>query len=481
MSRSSVRRESPRVCYHGPLPYTVCLSPTEDRSAFLVDIYETDGMLTIEGAAPGVRREDIEVTAARDVVMIHVRPRPAPRPRPGRCVRRERYAGGWSRTIELPMEVEPSALTWSVTRGSAHVAYPQARRVRACSATGDITKVKAIRRTLVAQTGLPQAQLRERSRQMLEWILVPVDIGERDARGIEIARQFAARADARIALVYVEGRDTSTQEKTRDTLTLRRLTEPLWDADVEAYYSVEVGRPAAAIADAAHELRPDLIIMAPPAHEGIDRLLHRSVTLAMLSRAPVPMLVWPPHLSTERAGSFLTAPASRIIVPLDGSDLAEGALPVALSFARDYSRPLVLARAVAPRVTREPSAAHAVREEHDEEMAIQYMTEARDRLAAEAPDVALEYSILYGKPEDAIVRMVGEADPGSLVVMSTHGRAGIEWALVGSVAAEVLHRVSIPVVVVPPLANTGWPDVTVERHEPEATSSETEEAKIAEA
>jgi HSP20 family protein len=117
MSRPSARRESARACYGGAAPYTLCLSPTEDRSAFLVDIYETDDALTIEGAAPGARREDIEITVVRDVVTIQVRPRPAPRPTPGRCVRRERYAGGWSRAIELPAPVESSALTWSVTRG----------------------------------------------------------------------------------------------------------------------------------------------------------------------------------------------------------------------------------------------------------------------------------------------------------------------------------------------------------------------------
>jgi nucleotide-binding universal stress UspA family protein len=312
---------------------------------------------------------------------------------------------------------------------------------------------------------------------MLEWILVPVDIGERDTRGIEVARQFAAREGARIALVYVEGQLASSQEKVRDTLSLRRLAEPLWDEGVEAYYSVEVGRPAATIADVATELRPDLVLMAPPAHQGIERLLHHSVTLATFSTSPAPVLVWPPQAPVERAATFLVSAESRIVVPLDGSELAEGALSIALSFARQYHRPLLLVRAVSPRVTREPAVAHKPRGERDEEAeAIHYITGVRDRLAAQDRGIQVEYSIVYGKPQDAIVAMVGEADSGSLVVMSTHGRTGADRVLVGSVAADVVGRASIPVIVVPPLANAGWSDIVIERHEsaagPGAPSSE---------
>jgi nucleotide-binding universal stress UspA family protein len=183
---------------------------------------------------------------------------------------------------------------------------------------------------------------------MFEWILVPVDLAEREMRGIEVARRLAARGGARIALVYVESQFASVQEKTRDGGVLRRLAEPLWDAGVEAYYGLETGRPETTIADVAHELRPDVVLVAPPAHEGLDRLLHRSITLAMFAQTPAPVLVWPPRLSVERANALLGRAASRVVVPLDGGELAEGALSIALSFARAYGRTLLLVRVVPP-------------------------------------------------------------------------------------------------------------------------------------
>jgi HSP20 family protein len=97
------------------LPYTVCLSPTEDRSALLVDMYVADDTLIIEGSVPGVRRADVTIDIHGAIIAIHAASHTSARR--GCYVRRERYAGGWSRTIELPTPVEPSTLTWNVTRG----------------------------------------------------------------------------------------------------------------------------------------------------------------------------------------------------------------------------------------------------------------------------------------------------------------------------------------------------------------------------
>jgi HSP20 family protein len=82
-----------------------------------VDIFETDGAMIIEGSLPGVRREEIEIDVQGTILTIRARPRPAPRQRRRRYVRRERYAGGWSRTIELPQYVATGALTWRLRRG----------------------------------------------------------------------------------------------------------------------------------------------------------------------------------------------------------------------------------------------------------------------------------------------------------------------------------------------------------------------------
>ncbi len=123
-------RDSVIVCRWGSLPFAACLSPTDDRSALPVDVFESDEAITIEGSAPGVGREDVEITVADTVITIHVRPHPAPRHGHGRYLRRERFAGGWSRTIELPTPVAANSMAWDLEQGvltlriAKHSEYP---------------------------------------------------------------------------------------------------------------------------------------------------------------------------------------------------------------------------------------------------------------------------------------------------------------------------------------------------------------------
>jgi hypothetical protein len=49
--------------------------------------------------------------------------------------------------------------------------------------------------------------------------------------------------------------------------------------------------------------------------------------------------------------------------------------------------------------------------------------------------------------------------------MSTHGRTRFERAVVGSVTADVVRRASVPILVVPPAANPGWPESATEQDE----------------
>ena len=48
-----------------------------------------------------------------------------------------------------------------------------------------------------------------------------------------------------------------------------------------------------------------------------------------------------------------------------------------------------------------------------------------------------------------------ETHPGSLIVMTTHGRRGLERFFVGSVTSDVVRRAHVPVLVIPPAAVHG--------------------------
>jgi len=72
-----------------------------------------------------------------------------------------------------------------------------------------------------------------------------------------------------------------------------------------------------------------------------------------------------------------------------------------------------------------------------------------------AAGVATECLVLHGEPAAGILR-VAEEKPHSLIVMSTHGRSGLGRWLYGSVADEVLHSASSPLMLVSAACDNRW-------------------------
>jgi nucleotide-binding universal stress UspA family protein len=150
----------------------------------------------------------------------------------------------------------------------------------------------------------------------------------------------------------------------------------------------------------------------------------------------------------------------RILVPLDGSALAEQALPYAQEFARGFSSTLVLLQAVtsADEALRESvggamgasSAELAAsvargRAEAEAGSGSRYLDAVKTRLGSQPVEVVVD----EGAPAAAILEAV--ADRGiSLVVMATHGRSGLQRAVRGSVADTVLRESKVPVMLIRP-------------------------------
>ena len=140
---------------------------------------------------------------------------------------------------------------------------------------------------------------------------------------------------------------------------------------------------------------------------------------------------------------------SKVIIPLDGSELSEQALPFCQFVASSMSVPIELVEAydILPPAVHDRHTSQVVSEMLSDarRRSETYLTSIRERM--ETAGNAASVSMLYGAPADAIVALAS-ADPDALVVMSTHGRGGIvRWAL-GSVADKVLHIVSNPMLVV---------------------------------
>jgi nucleotide-binding universal stress UspA family protein len=165
----------------------------------------------------------------------------------------------------------------------------------------------------------------------------------------------------------------------------------------------------------------------------------------------------------------------RILVPLDGSDLSEHALPLAEQLARRTSAEIVLARAPFARAVAGMDAVQATRAKASAiGEANAYLASVRERLATHELAVS---AVTPGTESDGVALSVGDvvrptfpfrqvADVAreagetiaeaaesmdiDLIVMATHARSGIGRWLFGSVAMEVIHRSLIPILLIRP-------------------------------
>jgi nucleotide-binding universal stress UspA family protein len=140
----------------------------------------------------------------------------------------------------------------------------------------------------------------------------------------------------------------------------------------------------------------------------------------------------------------------RLLVPLDGSKLAEVAIPDAVALAEATGAELTLLHVVSSisDIVQTDGYPLHVDEQYESRraQALEYLDVVRHRLGAR--NVALHVAVEMGSPADVILEYVrGHAI--DLVVMATHGRSGVKRWVFGSVADKVLRGASGLVLLVP--------------------------------
>ncbi len=135
---------------------------------------------------------------------------------------------------------------------------------------------------------------------------------------------------------------------------------------------------------------------------------------------------------------------NRIVVPLDGSDLSERVLPLARYLAKSLRSSVELLTVVSEESSGPGGAG-------GEQALLSSL--ALKASAFEALGVRASTKTLKGDPAD---RIIAEADsvPGTLIVMCTHGRSGMQRWVLGSVADRVAHYAASPLLIVNSLAAT---------------------------
>ena len=293
---------------------------------------------------------------------------------------------------------------------------------------------------------------------MVERILVPLDGSELAAQALPHARYLADELHARLLLLWVvetvsysgdpgEAMPALFEVHEMAQTYLERVAAQLRNNGRPVESHVLSGTPAESILACADDRAVDLIVMSTHGRSGIGRWVYGSVADKVLRGARVPVLL---IRAVVQEAPLEAVRYERLLVPLDGSALAEQALPHAEELARATGAEIVLLRVptVPPFVTWGPDPGMlmpALLNEAYEE-ADAYLANVARRLRA-CGFVVRKAPMDPGPVADTIIDYAHEADI-DLIVMSTHGRSGIGRWVFGSVTDRVLRGAGVPVLLV---------------------------------
>lgn len=290
---------------------------------------------------------------------------------------------------------------------------------------------------------------------MIRRILVALDGSQLAEQALPAASGLAVATGAEILLMTA----ISPMERWVDDKTLRPWEEeetalasgyldsrarPLRENGLQVKTHVVWGRAATMISETADQENSDLIVMTTHGRSGIARWLIGSVADKVLRAAERPLLLLRSHDGASRPLNV-----RRILLPLDGSRLAESALPFVKELAKQMSASVILERVVVPPTFLYPEqyvpGTFPLLEDMESE-AKAYLDAVKAPI--EADEITVTTNIDDGFPTEAIVDAARhfEAD---VVALTTHGRTGPGRTILGSVADGVVRHADRPCLVIP--------------------------------
>jgi len=305
---------------------------------------------------------------------------------------------------------------------------------------------------------------------MIRSMLVPLDGSKFEEAALPIAESIARRSGACIEIVRShepfeparqadcwtphidpdEDAAFQVQEQAYLDTTVHTL-QAKWPISVKS--ALVSGAVFSGVLKRARASAADLIVMATHGRGAVGRLVLGSVADKLLRHAAIPVLL---VRSGDELQSWTVPDLSHILIPLDGSALAECVLPPAIGIGHLTNARFTLLRAVERgHHTYDHSSANdrnQIRHDGSEQRilaAARYLERIAARLRLESPRV--EKVVLEGEAADAILHEAS-ARKVDLVAIATHGRSGLERLLLGSVADKVIRSTATPVLAYRPVS-----------------------------
>jgi nucleotide-binding universal stress UspA family protein len=290
---------------------------------------------------------------------------------------------------------------------------------------------------------------------MYSKILVALD-GARLAEGIlPYVRRLAPALKAQVEFVHVS--DPTQPASASQPLVYLEKIATSFAGIAETRCTVDRGNPARQIIELATAQPNTLIAMATHGFSGAKRWLLGSVAEKVVRAATNDLLLVRPAEDNIDGSAELET----LLVPLDGSQLAEQALPGAAELARQLNLAVVLVRVTKHFYTAPPEAfvplfganypnLKQLRDE-DRADAYKYLVEQvaalRARGVSEVKPVLMESGV-EGAAVELIELIAHTAKP--IIALTTHGTSGFGPWLIGSVTERVVRHANAPVLVLRP-------------------------------
>jgi nucleotide-binding universal stress UspA family protein len=296
---------------------------------------------------------------------------------------------------------------------------------------------------------------------MFTHLIVPLDGSPLAESVLPAAVAVATRLQAHVTLLHVieraapakvHGERHLTQKADADTYLAEvavRLSSAGIDSNAEV---VQVdGDVANTIAARASQLGADLVVLCTHGRRGVRGFLYGRVAQQVLSHLAVPVLLLPPAKDTAKPTDF---EIHRVLLPLEWTHQADETIAAACAIASAFSAEVLLITVVPTVNTMSGSRGAALRllpntaaAVLDDEVgrAQDYLSNVREKLATAG--VRSEAMVERGEPFRILADTSARRDVDA-IVMATHGRAGVSVVWSGSIAARILERTPLPILLI---------------------------------
>lgn len=294
---------------------------------------------------------------------------------------------------------------------------------------------------------------------MFKRILVPLDGSNLSEASLAPASFLAEKLRASVTLLHIIEQDAPEEIHKERHLTrsdeaeayLKEVAQRAFPANVRVKTHVHT----AAVADVAKsivehvtsEIKPDLIVTCTHGRSGVHDVLFGSIAQQVIAQGTAPLLLIKPGKAVFKL--------NKILVPLDPDSEHDNSLPLAVSLARSFNSELHLLSVI-------PTFSTLAGEQAATSSLMPVTTQAFLDLKEEntRKDLQVHIDALHkdgvnasaeaarGDPASTIIK-TAEQNNADMIILSTHGKAGMGAFWARSVAPKVAQRTKRPLLLIP--------------------------------